>query len=211
MNKLTFAERIGNLDDRLVRQAEELPDYRVRRRQKGLRRLLATAAVFVLMVSSFGVGASAFPREVIVEVPAEQECLALEDIDLTVLFPDSWKGRYTVVESTFVPNHSTMWEICVKSVYDANRPADEHGEVFYRGTLFTIFQYADHSMSAEEFAEDELAGIGHYLFATEQATYAVLYATDVQYDPMVPEQARAYQDMLAEIREVRFVVERALF
>ena len=100
----------------------------------------------------------------------------LREIGVTLLLPDSWKGRYEVVEDTFAPYGSAMWEFCVRSVYEAKTPIEGAGGSFYRGTLFTVLQCADYSMSAEEFAQGGLAGIGQYLFATQDATYAVLYA-----------------------------------
>lgn len=63
-------------------------------RHESLRRLAAAAAVLVLMVCSFGAGAIFFPRETIVEVPAEQETIALDGTGLTLILPDEWKGKY---------------------------------------------------------------------------------------------------------------------
>ena len=51
MNKKQLSEHIGNIDDRLVQQAEKLPNYATQRRQKRIRRLLTAAAALVLMVS----------------------------------------------------------------------------------------------------------------------------------------------------------------
>ena len=50
------------------------------------------AAVLVLMISSFSVGAIAFARE----IPVGQETLELEGFDLTLILPDSWAGQYSV-------------------------------------------------------------------------------------------------------------------
>ena len=141
------------------------------------------------------------------EVPAEQESIVLEEIGVTLILPDSWKGKYEVIEGVFEPYNSTMWEFCVKSIYDAQTPADESGEVLYRGTLFTIFQYTDYYMSKEEFEQSGIAGIGRYLFATENATYAVMYTTDVQYDWNNAEQKEEWNAMEQSIKDIQFVVE----
>ena len=69
-----------------------------------------------------------------------------------------------------------------------------------------MFQYADYSMSAEEFAQSGLAGIGQYLFATEDATYAVMYAGDVQYDPDNAAQQETWYALSQTVQEVRFVI-----
>ena len=177
MNKEQLSQRIGNMDDRLVAQAEHMPNYG-RQRRSGLRRKIAgIAAVIVLMACSGAVGALAFSRETVTEVPAQQETVELAGIGVTVLLPDSWVGKYEVVQ-----------------------------ESFYRGSLFTVFQYADYSMSAEEFAQSGLAGIGQYLFATEDATYAVMYAGDVQYDPDNAAQQETWYALSQTVQEVRFVI-----
>ena len=198
MNKEQLSQRIGNIDDRLVAQAEHMPNYG-RQRRSGLRRKIAgIAAVIVLMACSGAVGALAFSRETVREVPAQQETVELAGIGVTVLLPDSWVGKYEVVQDSFLPYNSTMWEFCAKSVYEDG--------TFYRGSLFTVFQYADYSMSAEEFAQSGLAGIGQYLFATEDATYAVMYAGDVQYDPDNAAQQETWYALSQTVQEVRFVI-----
>lgn len=198
MNKEQLSQRIGNMDDRLVAQAEHVPNYG-RQRRSGLRRKIAgIAAVIVLMACSGAVGALAFSRETVTEVPAQQETVELTGIGVTVLLPDSWAGKYEVVQDSFLPYNSAMWEFCAKSVYEDG--------TFYRGSLFTVFQYADYSMSAEEFAQSGLAGIGQYLFATEDATYAVMYAGDVQYDPDNAAQQETWYALSQTVQEVRFVI-----
>ena len=198
MNKEQLSQRIGNMDDRLVAQAEHVPNYG-RQRRSGLRRKIAgIAAVIVLMACSGAVGALAFSRETVTEVPVQQETVELAGIGVTVLLPDSWAGKYEVVQDSFLPYNSAMWEFCAKSVYEDG--------TFYRGSLFTVFQYADYSMSAEEFAQSGLAGIGQYLFATEDATYAVMYAGDVQYDPDNAAQQETWYALSQTVKEVRFVI-----
>ena len=198
MNKEQLSQQIGNMDDRLVAQAEHMPNYG-RQRRSGLRRKIAgIAAVIVLMACSGAVGALAFSRETVTEVPAQQETVELAGIGVTVLLPDSWVGKYEVVQDSFLPYNSAMWEFCAKSVYEDG--------TFYRGSLFTVFQYADYSMSAEEFAQSGLAGIGQYLFATEDATYAVMYAGDVQYDPDNAAQQETWYALSQTVQEVRFVI-----
>lgn len=198
MNKEQLSQRIGNMDNRLVAQAEHVPNYG-RQRRSGLRRKIAgIAAVIVLMACSGAVGALAFSRETVTEVPAQQETVELAGIGVTVLLPDSWAGKYEVVQDSFLPYNSAMWEFCAKSVYEDG--------TFYRGSLFTVFQYADYSMSAEEFAQSGLAGIGQYLFATEDATYAVMYAGDVQYDPDNAAQQETWYALSQTVQEVRFVI-----
>lgn len=204
MKREELAERIGNIDDRLICEAGELQIRKDKGGKNMVKKLLAMAAVAVLMVCSGAVGAVAFSQETVIEVPAEQELAVLEEIGLTLIFPDSWRGRYEVIEDTFEPYNSPMWEICVKSVYEAKVPADESGEILYRGTLFYVFQCSDYSMSAEEFEEESgIAGIGRYLFATENATYAIMYTTDVQFDPTDPAQSEEFNFMEQTLSEIK--------
>ena len=72
MNGRQLSDRIGNVDDRLVQQAEDIPRYAARQRRTRYRRLAGIAAVLVLMAGSGAVGALAFSRETVVEVPAAQ-------------------------------------------------------------------------------------------------------------------------------------------
>lgn len=180
--------------------------------------LLWTLAVLALMAASMAAGALLFSRETIVEVPkevpvkvevpVEQETITMEEIGLTLILPDSWKGRYEVVKDIFEPYQSPMWEVCVKSVYDAQVVADEFGTI-YRGTLFYVFQYADCAMTVEEFEQEGIAGIGRYLFATQDATYAIMYASDVQFDYTDPEAQAEYTSMAAEMKGILFVLDNA--
>ena len=66
MNKKQLSEHIGNIDDRLVQQAERISNYAAQHRQKRIRQFLAAAAALLFMVSSFSVGAIAFAHEIII-------------------------------------------------------------------------------------------------------------------------------------------------
>ena len=206
MNRRQLSDRIGNVDDRLVQQAESIPRYAARQRRTLYRRLAGIAAVLALMAGSGTVGALAFRQETVVEVPAAQELVELAEIGVTLRLPDSWAGQYEVVEDRFAPYGSTMWEFCAKAVYDARTPIAGTEGLFYRGTLFTVFQCADYSMSAEEFAQGGLAGIGQYLFATRDATYAMLYAGDIQFDPADAAQQAQWSAMAQSMADIQFIV-----
>lgn len=206
MNKKQLSEHIGNIDDKLVQQAENIPNYAALRRQKRLKYLMAAAAAIVLMFSSFSAG-TVFAREAIAKTLAEPEKVTLDEIGITLILPNDWKGKYEVIKDTFAQTDSVMWEFCVKSIYDAQTPSDEASETSYRGTLFYVFQYADYSMSASEFVYDaEIAGAARYLFSTENATYAIMYATDLQYDPENNVQAEEYHAMAQSVQGIQFVM-----
>lgn len=74
--------------------------------KNGWRKVTAAAAVLALMLCSGAIGALAFSGEKVVEVPVEHEMLTMDEIGLTLFFPDSWQGRYKVVKGTFEPYDS---------------------------------------------------------------------------------------------------------
>ena len=193
MNKEQFSEHIGNIDDRLVKQAEQIPNYAAMRRKKGFRQLLGIAAGLVLMVSGFGVGAIAFARETIVEVPVEQETLELEGINLTLILPDSWKGQYSVEKRG--------------ENFDVYIPEIREKTAGYEGILFTVVCYEE-SMTEEQFIENGLDFTAYrYILTTSNKTYILHYASDVQWDPADKEQEAVYQKMMSEIKDIRFSVD----
>lgn len=206
MKKEELYELLGEVNEAYVKGAEEPMKKQAVR--SIWTRIGAIAAVLALMLCSGTVGALAFGRERVVEVPAQAETIEMEELGLTLILPDDWKGRYTVVKDTFQPYGTPMWEVCVKLVYDAKTPMIEGEEdLFYRGTLFTVLQCEDHPMSAQEFEEDSgIAGIGRYLFATENATYAILYASDVQFDPDDPAQGEEYTALARSMKEIGVLV-----
>lgn len=193
MNKEQFSEHIGNIDDRLVKQAEQIPNYAAMRRKRAFRQLLGLAAALVLMVSGFGVGAIAFARETIVEVPVEQETLELEGINLTLILPDSWKGQYSVEKRG--------------ENFDVYIPEIRENEAGYEGILFTIVCYEE-SMTEEQFIENGLDFTAYrYILTTSNKTYILHYASDVQWDPADKEQEAVYLKMMGEIKDIRFSVD----
>ena len=193
MNTKQLSEHIGNIDDRLVQQAEKIPNYASWHRRKRIRQLLAAAAVLVLMVSSFSVGAIAFARE----VPVEQETLELEGVDLTLILPDSWAGQYSVEKygQNYVVYNSQIRESVSEGI-----------DMFDGGVLFYIVCYEE-SMTEEQFVENGLDFTAYrYILATRDKTYILHYASDVQYDPADEEQVSIYSKMESEIKDIQFVV-----
>lgn len=201
MNKRQLSEHIGNIDDRLVKQAEQIPNYRKKHRQERIKRLIGAAEVFVLMAGSFSVGTFAFAREIVVKVPAEKETVALEEIDLTLILPDSWKGKYSVVKNgqNYIFYHTRIREAVSMGLggYDG-------------GALFTIVCYEE-AMTPEQFVENGYDFVPcRYLFSTSDRTYVLCYASDVQWNPDDPEQEKEYLRMAEEMTDIKFVVDRVL-
>ncbi len=198
MNKKQLSEHIGNIDDRLVQQAEQIPNYLAQYRQRRIKQLLSVAAAFILMLSGFGVGAVVFAREIIVEVPIEQEILELEGVNLMLIFPDSWKGQYSVEKS------GQNYVVYNPQIKDA---VSEGIDIWDGGVLFTIVCYEE-AMTEEQFIENGLDFTAYrYILATSNRTYILHYASDVQYDPTNQEQECIYEKMMSEVKDIQFVVD----
>lgn len=201
MNKKQLSEHIGNIDDRLVERAGEISNYRQLHKRKVIRHFITIAAAFVLMACSFSAGALAFARETVIEVPAEQETAMLEEINLTLIFPDDWKGKYSVEKDgqNYIVYHSQIRE-------DVRLGIDP----FDGGILFYIVCYEE-SMTPEQFIEKGYDFVQYrYLFSTSDKTYILCYPSDVQWNPENPEQETEYLRMEAEIKDIKFVVDNIL-
>lgn len=197
MNKKQLVEHIGNIDDRLICKAENIPDYATCYRQKRRRQLLAAVVALVFMISGFTLGATVFAREVIVKVPEKQETLKLDGVELTLILPDSWAGQYAVEKNGI--NYVIYNPQIKEAVSDGENILDG-------GVLFTIVCYEE-AMTEEQFIENGLDFTAYrYILATSRKTYILHYASDVQYNPADNEQESLYQKMMSEIKEIQFVV-----
>lgn len=200
MNKKQLSEHIGNIDDRLVEQAQKIPNYRQLHHRQTIRRFLTIAAAFVLMVCSFSAGAFAFAREIVVEVPVEQETLKLEEINLTLILPDDWRGKYSVEKNgqNYIIYHPQIREGFGTEI------------AFNGGILFYIVCYEE-SMTPEQFIEKGYDFVQYrYLFSTSDKTYILCYPSDVQWNPENSEQETEYLGMEGEIKDIKFVVDNIL-
>lgn len=203
MRARELADRIGNIDPALAEEAG-LPPRRDGGTRGGLyRKLLSIAAVAALMVCSGTVGALAFSRETVVEVPAEREEVVLEEIGLTLRFPDSWKGRYAVRESP--PGNWVIYSPSIKEAVAAESGPleDEALDAYCGGVLCYIVRY-DEPMTEAQFLENGLDFARYrYLFATSDETYVMYYASDVQFTRETMEE---YRQMEQEIGDIRFII-----
>lgn len=219
MTERQFSERIGNVEERLVHQAGQAPNYGVRRRRTALRRLAALAAVIALMAASFTTGALAFSRETVVEVPAEQETLELTELGLTLILPDSWKGLYELVE--WEGQYVVVCPQIREAVLAQSRAEWEAGGMewpeeldrnpFTGGMLFYIFGIPE-PLSPEQLEESDWGDFVHitevrYLLATAEKTYVLFHASDVQ---CTAETGDLYDQLEGSVRDIRIVVNNIL-
>ena len=219
MTERQFSDRIGHGAERLIRQAGDPPNYGVRRRKTALRRLAALAAVIALMAVSFTTGALAFSRETVVEVSAERETLVLEELGLTLILPDSWKGQYQLVEweDQYVVVCPQVREAALaqaRSEWEADGmewPEELDRNPFSGGMLFYIFGIPE-ALTAEQLPDSDWGAFAsftevRYLLATEERTYLLCHASDVQFT----EETRAlYEQLEGSVRDIRIVVDNVL-
>lgn len=167
-----------------------------------LSRLMAAVLVVVLLVCGFTLGAVAAPREVVeVEIPVEHETVTLQELGLTLIFPDSWKGKYTMEKSEF-----GEYRCYINAIREKNQTSgwDDSGMLFY-------IMEIDEVLTAEEINNSEWNfAANRYLFATRDSTYLLYQASDVQWDPNDAEQETLYRQMESEIKDIRIVVDNAL-
>lgn len=172
------------------------------RQKKGFKSLIALAAVIALMVSSFCAGAAAFAKEVVVEVPVEQEAIEIEEIGLTLILPDNWKGKYALEQDNDFKEYH-VYNPAVRKAMGGDSESLSSG-----GMLFYI------KLWDEQLTKDQVDAGGEwsyaqcqYIMTTQNGTYLLYYASDVQF---TPETEAEYRQMEAEIRNIRFVVDNVL-
>lgn len=207
MNGRKMADRIGNVDDRLVQQAQNIPNYGARRRNRVIKRIAACAATLVLMACSFAAGTAVSAKE-----PAgnpvqdsAQETVFLEEIGLTLILPDVWKDNYTVEAMETEDGY-------VYTFYDSTIHG-QGGEWSEMGILFWIGARGDRPMTAEEFEQDNAfdgAIPYRYLFSNKNTNYILIDVTDVQWDPSNPEMEQHYFMLMESLGEIRFVLDNVL-
>ena len=201
MNKEQLSRHIGNIDDLLIEQAGQIPNYGQQYRKKRIRQLIGAVAAVVLMTCSFSAGALAFSGKTVVEVPVEKETVTLEEINLTMILPDSWHGKYSV------EHDGQNYIVYNPQIREATRKGED---AFDGGILFYIVRYKE-AMTPEQFIENGYDFVEYrYLFSTSSSTYILCYASDVQWSPDDTGQEEVYSQMESEIKKIKFVVDNAL-
>lgn len=201
MNKKQLAERIGNLNEELLYEAESRPVFNEVKVSHRPRRIVTMVAVVALMVASFAVGAFAATRmSPSSERPAE-EMVELDGLDVAIILPDDWAGKYGMeVHEDGGFGSGNYYSFYVKDIHDS-----KDGPWTDAGYLFHVGKYADKPMTPKE-VEEESPIPTTFLFATEEATYAIFYTSDVQYDPTDPEMTDLYMGMFEELDSIGFVL-----
>lgn len=190
MNGNQFSHRIGNVEDRLVQQSQRL-DYGRRRRRLRFKRVLMLAAAAALMACSFTVGALAGSTP-------ETETVELERLGVTMVLPEGWKGQYGVE----MGEDGGSCGVYVKSIHEGTGDWSGAGYLFWFGKMY------NEPMTPTQVEEVSPVAF-KYIFATEEGTYLMSFASDVQWDPGDPAQEEVYRRMQSEMQNIRFVVDDA--
>lgn len=191
-----FAERIGNIDDMLLMQAVEAAGRQRPVRRNTMKRIAALVAVLCIMICSGAIGALAFSDETFVEVPVQQEIIEIDDIGLSLILPDSWKGRYALEK-----NEWGEYVVYNPQFREAFCPETGGGMLFYIVKI-------DEILSPEQIENSEYNyAANRYLFATKYGTYLLYYASDVQ---CAPEDYEEYAEMSSQIMDIKIVVNNIL-
>ena len=182
MKAIRLAHHIGDIDEKLVRQAEQMPEYGKKRGEnRFLRRALAVAAVAALMICSFAMGAFALNDE--------PETVEIEGTGITLILPDDWKGKY-IYESD--ENELIVYQ---KATYESTGDWGGAGILFYvnrvDGVLPMDFEYPMP---------------GYTIASVNGATYYLAMASDVQYDPQEEKTADEYIAMYREIEDIQILL-----
>lgn len=122
-----------------------------------------------------------------------QETVELEGAGLTLVLPDSWKGNYAVEYS----EAGNEWYVYAPAIRDA---MESDSETLSGGVLFYIKLW-DEPLTREQFAAGGEWNYAkcRYLTATEDGTYLLYYASDIQF---TEDTMDAYRQMEAEIGNV---------
>ena len=201
MTKEQLAERIGNINEELLHEADQRESYKEVRVSHRPRRMVAMVAVVALMVASFAVGAFAASRIDSREARPAEERVELDGLDVTIILPDDWAGKYGMeVNDDTAFGGGKSYSFYVKDIHDSKEGPWEGA-----GYLFSIGKYSDEPMTPKELEETSIIPT-KFLFATENATYAIMYTSDVQYDPEDPEMTELYMGMFENLDGIGFIL-----
>lgn len=202
MNGRQMADRIGNIDDRLILQAEHMPDHQKRRRMRILRKIGACAAALVLAVGSFMLGRVAEAGRSVQPNPLGIGVIHLEELGLVMLLPESWGGSdWDDWKDGFGVEfrQDGSCSIYSREIRKACMDADDN-DFIRGGVLFTIVRRPG------QMTEEQVTAEGRdciYIAATKSGTYLLYYPEDVQYTPETKEK---YLQLKSGIGDIQFVI-----
>ena len=179
MKREQLSNRIGNIEDRLVEQAENAPNFGRQRRNQSVRRMVSVAAVLVLMVASFTVGAIAMAAD-------KQEIIKVGESGISLILPDTWKGKYGY---ELDGNNVTVYHLATRKTFELG------------GDLFRVYCIEGRYPMDYVYPEP-----GFTIAITETHTYRVSYPSDVQVDINNQTALTEYDDLYADINNIDIIM-----
>lgn len=190
MNEKQFSDRIGNVNDKLIQQAEQIPNYRREHRRRKVRQFAAIAAVIALMICSFSIGALAFREKIYIE--KSREIIDIRDFGISLILPDEWAGKY---------GYDILDDGDIEVYSLAAREEETDDGTNLKGTLFWI------ECTDGQFPMDfSYAQPGYTIAATATHTYRLVLASDVQYKSGNTQIADAYLSLYDSIPQIKILL-----
>lgn len=190
MNEKQFSDRIGNVNDKLIRQAEQIPNYRRGHRRRSIRQLATIAAVIALMVCSFSVGALAFSEKIYVE--KNQEIIDISDFGISLILPDEWSGKY---------GYDILDDGDIKVYSLAAREEETDNGTNLKGSLFWV-----ECIDGQFPMDFSYAQPGYTIATTATHTFRLVLASDVQYDSGNAKIADEYLSLYDSIPQIKILL-----
>lgn len=190
MTEKQFSDRIGNVNDKLIRQAEQIPNYRQGQRRRSVRQLVTIAAVIALMVCSFSIGALAFAEKIYVE--KSQEIIDISDFGISLILPDEWAGKYgyDIFDSGDIEVYSL-----------AAREDETDDGTNLKGALFWV-----ECIDGQFPMDFSYAQPGYTIATTATHTFRLVLASDVQYDSGNAKIADEYLSLYDSIPQIKILL-----
>ena len=190
MNEKQFSDRIGNVNDKLIRQAEQMPNYRRRHQRRSNRQFVTIAAVIALMVCSFSVGALAFSEKIYVE--KNQEIIDISDFGISLILPDEWSGKY---------GYDILDDGDIKVYSLAAREEETDNGTNLKGSLFWV-----ECIDGQFPMDFSYAQPGYTIATTATHTFRLVLASDVQYDSGNAKIADEYLSLYDSIPQIKILL-----
>ena len=179
MKREQLSNRIGNIEDRLIEQSENTPNFGRQWRNHSIRRMVAVAAILVLMVGSFTIGAIAMAAD-------KQEIIIVGDSGISLILPNEWKGKYGYELNG---NDVTVYHLATRKTFDDG------------GVLFKVVCLDGRYSMNYVYPEP-----GFTIAITETNTYRFVYPSDIQVDINVPASQTDYEALSVTIQNIDVVM-----
>ena len=189
MKPKQLSDRIGNIEDRLVQQAERVPNFKFLHRKRNIRRMASMAAVIALMVCSFATGAFAFTKEPeTIYIEKEQEIIKVGDSGITLILPDEWAGKYGYEING---NSVGVYHLATRE----NKTWADAGYIFRVECIEGIYPI------------DYVFAVPGYTIATTAThSYILYFASDVQYDSWDEVSSKEYLALFHSANKIQILL-----